>query len=203
MADDQSTDTADLSLVYAVLGDDLVFMREHDAEQRTDAMQGDPPPETWGEVRQLGEPYPAWLYETMIDSIDPEFSSFEEFKASYLEDEDCEVTDEHLMAAYRALPVGRRLPFDDDPVDWEAFDFAGCNPFLGGHWFIWPAQEMLSWVPAAIQQRYGRREYHISGECLTLSAKDEAVIVAEFLAAGYGVKRDDDLVAGSMNTMPW
>jgi hypothetical protein len=139
----------------------------------------------------------------MIGSIDPEFSSFEEFRTAYLEGEDPEATDEQVMDAFRELPVGQRPPFDDDPVDWEQFDFEGSNPFIGGHWFTWPANEMLRWIPEPIQKRYGRRGYAISGEHLTLFAKDEAAIVAEFLAAGYRVERDDNLVAGAMNTMPW
>jgi len=203
VTDDQRSSIDGDDLVYAVLGDELIFMQRRVAEQRNDAIQLDPIPETWGEVRQLGEPYPEWLYPTMIDSIDPEFSSFEEFRTAYLEDEQADATDEQIMDAFRALPVGQRLLFDDDPVDWEPFDFEGSNPFLGGHWFAWPANEMLAWVPAPIQKRYGRRGYAISGEYLSLFGKDEAAIVAEFLAAGYRVERDDDLVAGAMNTVPW
>lgn len=99
------------------------------AEQRNDAIRGDPIPETWGEVRQLGEPYPEWLYSTMIDGIDPEFSSFEEFRTAHLKDRELMPPNEQIMDAFRALPVGQRLPFDDDPVDWEQFDFEGSNPF--------------------------------------------------------------------------
>ena len=46
MTDDQRWSVEGDDLVYGVLGDELIYMPRRVAEQRNDAIQGDPIPET-------------------------------------------------------------------------------------------------------------------------------------------------------------
>jgi len=64
-----------------------------------------------------------------------------------------------------------------------------------GDWPAWPAQQMLDWVPKAIQQKYGSiGSSHLNGECLTLAPREERQIIAAFRRVGYRCTRDDRLV---------
>jgi len=58
-----------------------------------------------------------------------------------LRKKDSAVTKEAAHQAYRQLPVGERLPSDDD-----VFDAADIPGFCDGDWPTWPAQEMREWV---------------------------------------------------------
>ena len=76
---------------------------------------------------------------------------FESFYLYWIE-EHSEGTRDQAFKDYQALAFSERLPNDND-----AFDRADIPGFCDGDWPDWPQQEMLNWVPQAIQKTYGQR----------------------------------------------
>jgi hypothetical protein len=87
------------------------------------------------------------------------------------------------------LPFGDRFPEDTDPL--SSYPVPGIDDH---DWPAWPAQQMLSWVPTEIQEKYGSKESCLNGEYLTLNPRNEHKITVAFRRAGYRCTRDDKLI---------
>ena len=81
-----------------------------------------------------------------------------------------------------------------NPVGDTAFD--GEQLYGGdGDWPDWPDQDMLEWVPSAIQEKFGMASRSfVSGPCLYFELSVESELVSAFQDAGYSVDRNDKLV---------
>ena len=175
-------------LVYGIVGDRLVFVTRSRAEQgaalrRVLSQAG----QLWGNLRAglgLGR-YEAMLHEMRErGAVDfPEFCHRERENGSGL-------ADAGLRAAYDRLPVGQRLPWNHDPLD--PADVPGVKDLV---WEPFLQQEMLDWVPARIQQEFGRVEDTFTdGDFLAFGEADEAGLVAAFAEEGFTCVRDQALV---------
>jgi hypothetical protein len=76
-------------------------------------------------------------------------------------------------------------PFDPEQVPGKA----------DGDWPEWPAQAMLSWMPADIVLRFGRREESVlNGSFLWLDPGSRDEIVEALDALGWQCEEDEGLV---------
>lgn len=80
----------------------------------------------------------------------------------------------------------------DDP-----FESSKVGTIADGNWPPWPKQEMLSWVPEDIRERFGEFQLTSNGETVTFYDDNESLIVAAFEAEGFVVTRDDAAVASA------
>lgn len=100
------------------------------------------------------------------------------------------LTRDEARAEYLALSTDERRPEPGDP-----FEAGDIGAICDGDWPGWTEQEMLAWVPKAIQEQYGRRSFSfVSGDCLVFRPEDEDQLIAAFVAHGYACVRDDALV---------
>lgn len=82
------------------------------------------------------------------------------------------------------------------PADADAFDQDMLTGGDRNDWPGWPAQEMLAWVPADVQRRYGEViDTVLSGEYLAFREADLPAIAADLDERGYRCRRDDSLVS--------
>ena len=103
------------------------------------------------------------------------------------------MTKKDAQQAYSQLPVGQRLPKDDD-----AFDAASIPDFCDGDWPTWPAQEMLVWVPKLIQEKYGKQiSSMLNGPFLQLNPHCEKDILKTFASYVYLCLKDQQLIDGA------
>lgn len=95
------------------------------------------------------------------------------------------------------------LPCDDDgddrsavPADEAAFDASEIEAIQEGHWPEWPAQDMFDWMPAEIQEAFGRQADTLSnGSFLMFDPEDKDAIVARLEALGYRCVAEPELIA--------
>jgi len=81
------------------------------------------------------------------------------------------------------------------PRNAERFDSGLLPGFCDGDWPAFPAQEMLRWVPQAIQSGFGEIEDTVlNGFYLYLDPEREDEIVAAFREHGYECVPDEVLV---------
>jgi hypothetical protein len=184
-----------LDLVYGDTmqghGGDLQFLPRADALERAEIMEAYNQATTWGDLRRR---LPPRVYEVVLSKMNPDYPTLEAFAEEYREEEP-QATDDDVEGAYAALKAGERMPQDDDPFDTAYFDEDAGGVFVMGHWYEWPQQEMLDWVPQHIQQAFGTKSYSTaSGPCLVFDPKDERELVRAFEAAGYRCERDQQLV---------
>lgn len=152
-------------LVYGPIDEYLVFMPRTEADRLISVRGALYRARTWAELKQA---LPADTYHQVVELLR-------------------EQTEE--------LDDGEELPDDWEPDAEAEFDAEEIPGFLDGDWPAWPAHEALTWVPRAIQQRYGRKnESILNGDYLELDAAQEQAIVAAFIEHGYTCSRDDMLV---------
>jgi hypothetical protein len=174
-------------VVYGDLNGSLVFIPKRRADHLAAIHAALWSSSTWREVHDR---MPPGAYEELLEiSGATELLSFED----YYEDERRSRPDlsrEEARAEYLALSTDELRPELDDP-----FQAGDIGAICDGDWPGWTAQEMLAWVPKAIQEQYGRRGFSfVSGDCLVFRPEDEDELVAAFLAHGHACVRDDTLV---------
>jgi hypothetical protein len=168
-------------------GGNLVFIPKRRAEYLAAIQKAFSSSSTWREAR---ERMPAGAYEELLEvSGLAEQPSFEEY---YEEERRSrhDLSREEARAEFLALPTYLRRPELDDP-----FDVGDIPMVCEGDWPAWPQQEMLDWVPEAIQEQYGEVDCSpVSGPYLLFRTEDEEKLVAALLAHGYSCVRDETLV---------
>jgi hypothetical protein len=174
-------------LVYGDLNGNLVFITKERADYLAAIHRSLWSSSTWGEVH---ERMPTAAYEELLEiSGATELPGFEE----YYENERRSrpgLTRDEARAEYLALSADERRPEPGDP-----FQAGDIGAICDGDWPGWTEQEMLAWVPKAIQEQYGQRSFSfVSGDCLMFRLEDEDRLVAAFVAHGYACVRDDALV---------
>jgi hypothetical protein len=120
-------------MVYGTAGESLVFLPREQAEELATVWEALFAP-TWGEMRSGLSEKRFQEVQEMFDGID-----FDTFYAEQRQ-EHPRLTRKKALEAYRELPLGERLPLDDDP-------FGLPGPVCDGDWPEWPAQQMLKWMP--------------------------------------------------------
>jgi hypothetical protein len=103
----------------------------------------------------------------------------------------------NLSAPYKRLQEALELFGEGKPPgDDDAFDGEALVDSISWDWPPWPAQRMLEWVPADIQERFGDvGTSMVSGDALYIDEAAETGIVAALEQAGYRCMHDDELVA--------
>jgi hypothetical protein len=142
---------------------------------------------TWKEFesRVSAEVYEEYREKSGVD----ELPNFEEFYSEELKSRPG-LSQEEAFWQFVALRSDERTALPDDP-----FPGYDIGPICDGDWPGWPEQEMLSWVPADIQERYGNvRCSVLNGDFLQFSA-DAGVVADALRRHGYQCRRDDALVA--------
>ena len=180
-------------LVYGVIDDGepyLVFLERAEAVYLQEVHQALWTSKTWGEFRaRVGDEEFAEVLEGFADAMT--FEDFADEMRAEAEEEGRTVTDAEVDAAWAELPVGDRLPRDDDPFDASQV-YAHREE---GYPSSWPAQDMLDWVPADIRRRFGEiRGTMLDGQFLALDVRRERWLVRAFERAGWRCVRDDALV---------
>ena len=88
-----------------------------------------------------------------------------------------------------------RMDGEPPPEDAESFSSEKVPGYIDGDFPGWPAQEMLTWVPKAIQEEYGSVEPSaFSGPSLELDPEMELEIVSAFQKMSYKCNKDEKLV---------
>lgn len=120
---------------------------------------------------------------------------------------------DELRAVYRALAAAktwgefrqmigperaedlREMMDEDDPPDSAAFSSEDIPGYGDGDWPEWLQQNMLSWVPEDVQERFGSVEAsRISGDALIIYAEKGEDVAAALEAQGFTCTRDDAAV---------
>ena len=162
-----------IELVYGLTEWGLVFIPRGRAERLAAIHAALRHSKTWGEFRRR-------VGESEYQQVTEGRRTFEDWCDLDLE----EATEEELRSAreqFRKLPIGHRVPDDDDP-----FDSSNVPGFCDGDYPPWPAQEMLQFVPYDIQQEYGEYcDSVLNGDYLGLDPEQEEAIVAAFTRHGY------------------
>jgi hypothetical protein len=174
-------------VVYGALNGNLVFIPKERADYLAAIHAALWSSSTWREVHDR---MPAGAYDELLEiSGATELPGFE----AYYEDERRsrpDLTRDEARTEYLALSTDERRPEPDDP-----FEAGDIGAICDGDWPGWTEQEMLAWVPKAIQKQYGHRNFSfVSGDCLVFRPEDEEELVAAFVAHGYACVRDDALV---------
>lgn len=173
-------------LVYGEVEASLVFIPMKEAKRLSAIYAAVESARTWGEFRRM---LPDGVYSEIIKTMIENDRGFDEFYVNWIE-EHPDGTRAEACREYQKLPFHERLPEERDP-----FDSADIPGLCDGDWPDWPHQEMLNWVPTAIQQTYGQRgESRLNGPFLTFRPEDESAIVEAFSELGYQCRRDDRLV---------
>ncbi|SRR5579875_65316 len=183
-------DSAERDLVYgssrSTTG--LVFVPRRVASELATIWRALDSSKTWGEFRtSIGHR----IYRRVLErgQFDGAYS-FASFQAE-LKENNRNFTEEEAAQAYRELPVGDRLPLDDDP-----FEMYSIDGVADGDWPDWPEQLMLSWMPGEILDQYGKQESSVlNGPFAVLDEDHEDEIVAALRRRGYRCVRDDELIA--------
>jgi hypothetical protein len=88
-----------------------------------------------------------------------------------------------------------RMDGEPTPEDVEPFSSEKVPGYLDGDFPGWPAQEMLAWVPEAIQEEYGSVESSAFGEpCFEFDPGMELEIVSALQEMSYRCNKDEKLV---------
>jgi hypothetical protein len=186
--DGAAAKAAPQEVVYSEIDDYLVFIPKELAAELWACHQALRSSKTWRELRAR---ISAAEYRKLIEPMD-DAADFQAYARERLEN-DPGLTLDEVRSEYLDLPIGERLPEDDDPFSQDDVPWT-----YDGDWPEWPAQEMLDWVPASIQEQYGSIEpSHLSGECLTFDPDDEDRLLFAFRRLGYRCMRDDELVRRS------
>ena len=180
-------------VVYGIVHDNLVFIKKPEALTLVSLNKALKESKTWGAFRAN---VPSDRYEAILNKIrgwnDGEEKRLGDFEVFYegLRKIDSSVTKEAGYQAYRRLPVGQRLPTDND-----VFDAADIPGFCDGDWPNWPAQEMLAWVPRLIQVKYGSQiRSTLNGPFLRLDPQREYDILKAFATYRYLCLKDQQLI---------
>ena len=103
--------------------------------------------------------------------------------------------DRHYRELVELYRHATEPPRGTEPPPTDAFPGQDLPWVADGDWPPFPATQMLDWVPAGIQQQFGRIEHDRLGhEWLAFDAQDEAALVAAFAENGYNLSRDDTLI---------
>lgn len=176
---------SDDPIVYGQLDGGLVFIPVEKAKRLASIYAALKTAKTWGELRKK---LPEGVYADILNNMIEE-RGFESFYLYWIE-EHLEGTRDQAFKEYQALAFSERLPNEND-----AFDRATIPGFCDGDWPDWPQQEMLNWIPQAIQKTYGQRVAStLNGPFLSFRTDDEKVIVEAFIELAYRCHRDDCLV---------
>ena len=98
-----------------------------------------------------------------------------------------------MLPADRAAEVREMLDEDEPPEDAATFDASAITG--EGDWPEWLQQDMLSWIPKDVQERFGSVEAsRISGDALVIDASKGEDAAAALEAHGYTCTRDDAAV---------
>jgi hypothetical protein len=182
------------TILYGLVEGALVFIPITTAERQVGIYNALGWARTWGELQQA---LPEGVYSELLNMMIDGDRGFDRFYLSWLE-EGHDGGIEQAFREYTALQFHDRLPSPQD-----AFDSANIPGFCDGDWPAWPQQDMLKWVPTEIQTQYGQRAFSIlNGDCLILSADQEAELVQAFRAAGYQCQRADRFVRRACGYMP-
>lgn len=172
-------------ILYGQVDEGLVFIPVQKAERLASIYAALDAAKTWGELRKK---LPEGVYADILNNM-IEDRGFESFYLYWIE-EHSEGTRNQAFAAYQALGFSERLPNEND-----AFDSADIPGLCDGDWPDWPQQEMLNWIPQAIQKTYGRCVAStLNGPFLTFRTEDEKAIVEAFTELGYQCRKDDRFV---------
>ena len=174
--------------LYGAAGDELIFLPKEEACRLT-RIQFALFANTWGEFIDL-LPGDTWR--------ELERALHEEFGPNHFT-EHCErlrtsrpnTSLAEAIDSYRQLSPGKERPVLPE----DAFDRMLVPGLVDSDWPPWPAQEMLKFVPKAVQANYGRVEESVlNGPFLKLDAKRKLDIIRELREAGYRVERHDGLI---------
>lgn len=169
-------------ILYGQMDKVLVFIPTREAERLASIYAALNVAKSWGELRKK---LPEGVYADILNNM-IEDRGFESFYLYWIE-EHSEGTRDQAFEDYQALEFSERLPNDND-----AFDRADIPGFCDGDWPDWPQQEMLNWVPQAIQKAYGQViDSTLNGPFLTFRTEDEKAIVEAFTELGYRCRKDD------------
>jgi hypothetical protein len=188
MMDEQRRDPRSQSkpeeVVYGKVGGSLVFSKKSDALKLVRYRNALKTSKTWGEFRSQLDPEE---YSYVLEYYEP--TDFSGFYDEFLKNNPG-ATPEQAREKYLALPIGERIPEDDDPFE-EGLD---SDWVVEGYWPSWPSR-MVNWVPEEILDLHGAIESsYVSDEGLTFCPESERIITATFRKLGYQCIRDEKLI---------
>jgi hypothetical protein len=84
---------------------------------------------------------------------------------------------------------------EDPPADSDPFDLAALPGYEDGDGPVWPAQELLDWLPDELLERYVyEQESVFNGSFGEIDEDDLEPLAAALRERGYTVEHDDELI---------
>jgi hypothetical protein len=167
--------TPENQLVYGILGDNLVIIREEEAirwARKWEAIQSS---ETWADFIRLSsqDDFDELILEILEilghEALYPNYKMGEDL-SSYITD--------------------LELPQPDDPFTTDVLP--GWDE---GEYMPLPEQEILAWLPEELHEHLGEMELHPTKEFIyRILPENEKIVVTTLEASGFQIRRDDSLI---------